>query len=426
MPPRCAFFARRNTLDEPPVSRGAFLFFGAGFLVKERYLVDVKYIRRMSNGCAVLACALLCAGLLRAQAPNVPSVPGQQPGEKAPSAKAAPEAASPKNAHAYREVTDETGRTVRLLQPVGRIVSLAPNLTETIYALGLQDRLVGDTDYCDYPVEAQKKPKVGGTINPSIEQVAALRPDVVLMASINRFETVRALDDLNIPVYETDPHNVQEILASTIKLADVLGVAENGVAVAGEMQQRLAELQRRLGDHPARRVLFVVWAEPLISIGKNTFIADALRKAGAVSIVDTTQDWPKVSLEEIVRLQPEFLVFTVQNDEKAPDLLTLSALPGWRSLDAVRNHRFVIVSDAVNRPAPRIVSAIEDMARQLHPEAFPDGPGSQPPLSKDPLKKENVDKPNITPEKNPTSQSAKVMENAPVFCMRTEDLACNR
>ncbi len=367
MPPRRAFFARRNTVDKPPVSRGAFLFFWRAISVKGKYLAGVNYIRLMSNGCVALACALLCAGLLWAQAPSVPSAPGQQQGEKTPSAKAAPEAASPQNARAYREVIDETGRTVRVPQPVGRIVSLAPNLTETVYALGLQDRLVGDTDYCDYPAEAQKKPKVGGTINPSIEQVAALRPDVVLMASINRFETVRALDDLKIPVYETDPHNVQEILASTIKLADVLGVAENGVALAGEMQQRLAELQRRLAEHPARRVLFVVWAEPLISIGKNTFIADALRKAGAVSIVDTTQDWPKVSLEEIVSLQPEFLVFTVQNDEKAPDLLTLSALPGWRSLDAVRNHRFVIVSDAVNRPAPRIVSAIEDMAQAAAP-----------------------------------------------------------
>lgn len=431
MPPRRAFFARRNTVDEPPFSRGAFLFFGAQFLVRGKYLVDVHYIRRMSKACTVLAATLLCAGLLWAQAPDAPSTPGQQPAEKAPAAKIAQEAAPAQNSRAYREVLDETGRTVRVPQPVERIVSLAPNLTETIYALGLQDHLVGDTDYCDYPPEAQKKPKVGGTINPSIEEVAAMRPDVVLMASINRFETVRALDDLNIPVYETDPHNVQEILTSTIKLADVLGVAQNGVALAGEMQQRLADLQQRLGELPARRVLFVVWTEPLISIGKNTFIADALRKAGAVSIVDTTQDWPKVSLEEIVSLQPEFLVFTVQNDEKAPDLLALSALPGWRSLEAVRNHRFVIVSDAVNRPAPRIISAIEDMARQLHPEAFIDSPGSQPALNKDPssrdfLGKNKMERPSANPEKRPTLQSAMQAMNGVASCTQAEAWPCNR
>jgi iron complex transport system substrate-binding protein len=410
---------------------GLFCFW-ARFLVRGKLLLDGKYIWRMSKAGATLAAVLLCAGWLSAQTPNATNVPGAPSAagapvsEKAPAGKAAQENAPQQSARAVREVVDETGRTVRLAQPVERIVSLAPSLTETIYALGLQEHLVGDTDYCDYPAEAQKKTKVGGTINPSLEQVVALRPDVVLMTSINRFETVRALDDLNIPVYTTDPHNVQEILSSTIKLADVLGAAQNGVTLAGEMQQRLSELQQRVGELPAKRVLFVVWTEPLITIGKNTFIADALRKAGAVSIVDTTQDWPKVSLEEIVRLQPEFLVFTVQNDEKAPDLLALSALPGWRGLDAVRNHRFIVVSDAVNRPAPRIVSAIEDMARQLHPEAFTDSPSVAPPVNKDPLNKEKVEKPNAAPEKTPPAQSTSLVANDAAFCMRIEHLACNR
>jgi iron complex transport system substrate-binding protein len=387
--------------------------------------LDGNYIRRLGAAWAALGVALLLpVGWLAAQAPNAPSRPGQTANEKTPAAKAAQEippsqTTPPQNARTYRDVVDETGRTVRVPQPVERIVSLAPNLTETVYALGLQDRLVGDTDYCDYPAEAQKKPKVGGTINPSIEEVAALRPDVVLMASINRFETVRALDDLNIPVYATDPHNVQDILTSTRKLAEILGVPQNGVDLASDLQQRLNDLQQRLGELPARRVLFVVWTEPLITIGKNTFIADALRKAGAVSIVETAQDWPQVSLEEIVRLQPEFLVFTVQNDEKAPDLLALSARPGWRSLEAVRNHRFVLVSDAVNRPAPRIVSAIEEMARQLHPEAFTDGP-SLPPASK-----ENTDKPSSAPEKIPPAQSTRLAENRAGSWLGTEAL-CNR
>ena len=374
---------------------------------------------------ALLASALLIAGLLRAQAPsapNAPNVPGaqgqQQDNEKSTGTKPAQETAPAGSAHAYREVIDETGRTVKLPQPVERIVSLAPNLTETVYALGLQDHLVGDTEYCDYPPEAQKKQKVGGTINPSIEEVAALRPDVVLMTSINRFETERALDNLNIPVYATDPHNVEEILSSTIKLAEVLGAAQNGVTLAGEMQQRLSDLQQRVGELTPRRVLFVVWTEPLISVGKNTFIADALRKAGAVSIVETTQDWPKVSLEEVVRLQPDFLVFTTQNDEKAPDLVGLSALPGWRSLDAVRNHRFVMVSDAVNRPAPRIVSAIEDMAKQLHPEAFVDSPGTQPPAAP-----EKIEKPSTPQEKIPPAELA---QNDAVLCAEPEVGICNR
>jgi iron complex transport system substrate-binding protein len=303
-----------------------------------------------------MAAWLICAAPLRAQSVSPVSV------------------ASP----VFREVTDETGRTVRFPQPVRRIVSLAPSLTETVYALGLQDRLVGDTDYCDYPAEAKTKTKVGGPINPSLEQIAALHPDLVLVTKgLNRLETVHSLDTLGIPSYATDPHTVDEIISSSKNLADVLGAPEAGAAVAGEMQRRLADLQERIGALPAKRVLFAVWTEPLISIGKDTFIADALRHAGAVSIVDSSQDWPQVNLEEVARLQPDFLVFAASHSETVPrDIEVLANLPAWGIIDAVRNRRYAVISDAVNRPAPRIVAAIEDLARQIHPEAFvekPDG-----------------------------------------------------
>ena len=288
------------------------------------------------------------------------------------SSRAQSSVASGNAAPAVREVVDEAGRTVRIPQPVERIVSLAPSLTETLYALGLQDRLVGDTDYCDYPEDAQKKTKVGGAINPNFEQIAALRPDLVLVTkSLNRYDTVRALDGLGIPVYATDPHTVDEIISSTQRLAEILGTPEAGSALAGGLEQRLSDLKQRLAPLAPRRVLFIVWAEPLISIGKDTFIADALRHAGAVSIVDSSQSWPQVNLEEVVRLQPEYLVFAATHSENAPhDFEGLPTLPGWRILDAVRNRRYAIISDAVNRPAPRIITAIEDLARQIHPEAF--------------------------------------------------------
>lgn len=278
---------------------------------------------------------------------------------------------------ASREVVDEVGRTISIPQTVRRIVSLAPSLTETVYALGLQDRLVGDTDYCDYPPDAQKKTKVGGGINPSLEVIATLHPDLVLVTKgFNLPETVHSLDELGIPSYATDPHTVDDIIHSTKKLAELLGVPDAGAAVADEMEHRLADLQRRIGTLSPKRVLFVVWTQPLISTGKHTFLADALRHAGAVSIVDSAQDWPHVNLEEIARLQPDFLVFADSHSESASrEMEALATLPGWRILNAVSNRRYAVISDAVNRPAPRIVSAIEDLARQLHPEAFAEKPG---------------------------------------------------
>ena len=283
-----------------------------------------------------------------------------------------------------REVVDEFGRTVRVPQLPSRIVSLAPSLTETLYALGVQDRLVGDTDYCDYPPDAQKKRKVGGPINPNLEEIAALHPDLVLVTKeINRLDTVRALDTLGIPTYATRAQNVDEILSTTQKLADLLGVATRlGKSLTADLEARLAALHAKLDGLPPSRVLFVVWTHPLISVGKNTFIADALRKADAASIVDATQDWPQMNLEEVVRLQPEYLVFAASHAESASrDFESLSVLPGWKLLDAVRNRRFAVISDAVNRPAPRLVSAIEDLARQLHPVAFQEPPAPEKPAA---------------------------------------------
>jgi iron complex transport system substrate-binding protein len=276
----------------------------------------------------------------------------------------------------YRQITDEIGRTIRVPQPIHRIVSLAPNLTETIYALGLQDHLVGDTDYCDFPAEAQRKTKVGGAVNPSIEAIAALHPDLVLVTkSLNRLETVQALADIGIPSYATDPHTVDAIIASTSRLADLLGAPETGSALAADLEHQISGLHERIASLPARRVLFVVWTEPLISIGNDTFIADALRHAGAVSVIDSSQNWPQVNLEEVVRLQPEFLIFVESHYGAAPHSAdALAGLPGWRLLNAVRNRRYAKISDAINRPAPRLIAAVQDLARQLHPEAFTEKP----------------------------------------------------
>jgi len=273
------------------------------------------------------------------------------------------------------DVTDEVGRRISVPVRVRRIVSLAPNLTETIYALGAQDRLVGVTDYCDFPPEARQKTSVGGAVNPSIEQIVALKPDLVLAQAItmNRRETVDALERLGIAVYSANSRSVEGILESTRHIANLIGAGEQSEALLLSLRARLDDLKRRLADRPLRRVLFVVWNDPLVSIGRQTFIADALRLAGAESIVETEQDWPRLSLEEVVRLQPEFLVFASSHSESVRTTVEdLSERPGWRGLDAIRHRRIAAISDAINRPAPRLVDALEDLARQLHPEAFAD------------------------------------------------------
>jgi iron complex transport system substrate-binding protein len=271
-----------------------------------------------------------------------------------------------------REVTDETGRVVKLPAQVRRIVSLAPSLTETVYALGLEDKLVGDTNYCDYPPEAAKKHKVGGAINPNMEEIASLRPDIVLVVkSLNRLETVRALEQLGIPVYSADPHTVISVIESMKKLSEVLGAGPAGAELEQRLRERLAAMQAKLKDSPPKRVFFVVWTEPLQSIGRKTFIADLLTYCGATSVVDSQQDWPKYSMEEAVRLQPEYLVFASSHAENVKnDVEELATRPGWSAMEAIQKRKIAVVSDAINRPGPRIVDAVEELARQIHPEVF--------------------------------------------------------
>jgi len=220
---------------------------------------------------------------------------------------------------------------------------------------------------------------VGGPFTPNLEQIVALKPDLVLIAanSGNRRETADALDLLHIPTYSTNAFTIEDILKSIVDLGDVIGAAEQARTVADSMRAKMNQLHTRLADTKPTHVLFVIWQEPLISIGRNTFLAYALRLAGAESIIDTRQDWPHVNMEEVVHLQPEYLVFAPENSsEMATHLAALRNAPGWRDLKAVQENRVAVVSDAINRPAPRLIDAVVELARQLHPEAFANAPSA--------------------------------------------------
>jgi iron complex transport system substrate-binding protein len=276
---------------------------------------------------------------------------------------------------ATRTVIDDNGRKVTLPVDVRRVVSLAPNLTETIYALGLEDKLVGDTDVCDTPPAAKLKPHVGGTMNPNLEALVALHPDLVVAGAINQWDIERALEHLGIPVYGTDPQTVEGMLASTRKVADILGADAKGAEVVGRLQARLDALKSKLADRPLAHVLFVVWMDPLITTGQDTFIADGLKWAGAESVVMSGQKWPHLSFEEVVRVQPEYIVLTPDHQESnATGLADLRSRSGWKDLQAVEEGHVVVISAAINRPSPGMIDAIEEAARAFHAEAF--GPDS--------------------------------------------------
>lgn len=268
-------------------------------------------------------------------------------------------------------VTDEIGHRVLLPAEIHRIVSIAPNLTETVYALGAGPLLVADTNYCDAPPEARLKPHIGMPLNPSLEAIVAMKPDLILATTaINRLETVDSLEQVGLPVYSTDPRSVDGLLQGIAKLSEVIGVGQRGHQMVDGLKERLRTLDGIIQGEAPRRVLFVVWESPLISIGPKTFIADALTHAGAESVIKSKQDWPNVTPEEVVRLRPDYLVYAAAHGDQAPSLDLLRQRRGWKDLPAVREGHLVVISDEIDRPAPGLIDAIEELARKLHPSLF--------------------------------------------------------
>ncbi|MGA8036908.1 MAG: ABC transporter substrate-binding protein [Candidatus Acidiferrales bacterium] len=311
------------------------------------------------------AVALAMCGAASVSAPALASAPGRIWHQSALANGASA-------ARATRMVTDDSGSSVAVPIVVQRIVTLAPNLTETVYALGLEDKLAADTTYCDTPPAAKDKPHVGGPANPSLEAIVATHPDLVLVTTMTSRETVAALRKLGLAVYFTDPHTVRGMLDITQKIAEMTGAPEKGTELVASLQSRLDALRSKLDERPLQHVLFVVWEDPLISIGQNTFIADALRWAGGESVIVASPDWPQVSMEEVLRIEPEYIILTPDHAEtdNSHEIEELRARPVWRELKAVKLGRIALADEEFIRPSPGLIGSIESLARQLHPEVF--------------------------------------------------------
>jgi len=275
-----------------------------------------------------------------------------------------------KDAPQARAFTDELGRAVKINFPPQRIVSLAPSVTETLFALGLKERIVGVTGYCDFPEDAKAKEKVGDTLNPNAERIIALKPDLVVITTASQLERLsRQLGELNIPVYVTNPRTVREVVASIRKLGDATGAQAQAKEIADEMDRRINNVERRVKELPKPSVLYVLQTGPLITAGRNTFINDLILLAGGQSISgNETADYPQLSRETAIGRMPEVIVAPASHGAdfvKEEDLRR-----DFAATPAIRTNRIVKVNaDWVDRPGPRIVEGLEQLAQGLHPES---------------------------------------------------------
>jgi iron complex transport system substrate-binding protein len=266
---------------------------------------------------------------------------------------------------------DMTGREVVVAAPAMRIVSLVPSVTELIYALGGQARLVGRTDFCDYPPEAREKVSVGGMVAPNLESIAALRADLVIgTPDGSREETFGQLRRLGLPTYLVRVNRVAEVMDLVARVGDLTGRQAAVGPLVARLEGEIARVRALVQPHPAPRVLYVLWPDPLIVPARHALVTELIGLAGGRSVTSVEGDaYPRYSLEAAVAAAPEVIILASHGSRSGP-----VAREKWErlaSLPAIRNGRLHALSgDLLHRYGPRMIDGLYELARAIHPEAF--------------------------------------------------------
>ena len=264
-------------------------------------------------------------------------------------------------------ITDDLGREVTISGTPERIVSLAPSNTEILFALGLGDKVVGVTTYCNYPPEATQKEKVGGFSTINIEQVVDLSPDLVLATGGEQETFVEQIEGLGITVVALYPDNLDGTLHDIALVGDITGVKDAANTLTENLRQRIESVTSIVKNVGKPKVFYVVWNEPLMTAGQGTFPDALITLAGGTNLgAAASGSWPTYSLEMLVAEDPEVIVLS-----HGISVESMESISGWNNLAAVQNGRvYTIDSDVASRAGPRIVDALDNMARYIHPELF--------------------------------------------------------
>jgi len=251
-----------------------------------------------------------------------------------------------------------------------RVVSLAPSVTETLFALGFGDRVVGVTTYCDYPPEARRLPKIGGFINPSLEAIAATRPDLVIgVQDASHPVKTKELEHLGIKVALISVTSLAEILNSFRAVARLLGRPEAGDKLAHKITRQFDEVKTRVAPVPRRSTLLAVGLRPLVAVGGKNFIDELITLAGGDNIAgNAAQPWVNLPDEYVVAKAPQVIIQAGMGSERGTSAKYWGDL---KSIPAVKEGRvYAYPSDKILRPGPRVGEGLEEIARLVHPECF--------------------------------------------------------
>jgi iron complex transport system substrate-binding protein len=250
-----------------------------------------------------------------------------------------------------------------------RIVSLAPSVTETLFALGVGDRLVGVTTFCDYPPQAQRVPKIGSFVSPSVEAVLAKQPDLVVGVRETDQGKIKRMKRMGLRVLVISVTRLKDTFESIHSLAQIVGREKAGKELLSRLQGQIDRIRARIAGAQRRRVLMLVGLRPLVAVGKGTYIDELLTLAGGDNIADAApQPWPHLPLEYVVAKAPHVIIDGGMGSERGAPGKNWADLG---SVPAVKDGRiYSYASDKILRPGPRVGEALEEIARLIHPECF--------------------------------------------------------
>lgn len=262
---------------------------------------------------------------------------------------------------ASRVIIDGLGRSVVLPQRIDRAVSLAPNLTEMIFAVGAGDRLVGVTTFCDYPAEAKSIQKVGDTQTPNIERIISLQPQVVFVSTASQLESFTdVLDERGIAVFVTDAASLDHVFKHLLQLGEIFGTGDQADKLVNDLQDRVARIRQSTAASEPVRVFLQISNEPLFTIGKDSFVTELISTAGGISVTaNVPGGYPRLSKETASAMNPDVIILSDSDDNKEPNAAFVNS-------SAVRSGAiFRIDPDIISRPGPRSVDALESIAKLL-------------------------------------------------------------
>ena len=258
-------------------------------------------------------------------------------------------------------VTDDAGRTVTVAQTPHRIISLAPSITEDLFALGLGGKVVGDTTYDNYPPAAVNITKVGGFSSPSIEKIVSLNPDIVFASSLENNTLLSTLSGYGIPTVVINPTSLTGILNDLSLIGKVTGSTGNISALVANLTQKMTANSISVASHP--RVLYLVWYDPIMSAGADTFEGDIIAHAGGINVAQlaNVSGYGTMSKESIVALNPSVIIANSAMNSTA--VQQVKSDPALATVDAVKNGKiYILDSDIISRPGPRAFDALEQIA----------------------------------------------------------------